>query len=125
MEKALHDDLTTQKRADQKQDWRRRMSDHVAFALLGYTALQIFVTMQALKNESGSILPYFALIVLVAAIIPGCRWFEKRWDGLSDAEAHDPALGAAFRRDRLALWLCAMGLPFALTALFKAVGALL
>ena len=37
------------------------MSDHVAYALLVYTGLQIFVTMGALKTEHGSILPYFAL----------------------------------------------------------------
>jgi hypothetical protein len=39
---------------------------------------------------------------------------------LTDAQAPDPALEPAyFRRDRLALWLLAIGLPFALTALFK------
>jgi hypothetical protein len=105
-------------------DWRKKMSDHVAFALLIYTGLQIFVTMNALKTGHGSILPYFALIVLVVAIIPGCRMFEQRWDLLSDAEAADPALAPAFKRDRLALWLCAIGLPFALTALFKGAAAL-
>lgn len=106
-------------------DWRRRMSDHVAYALLIYTGLQIFVTMTALKSGHGSILPYFALIVLVAAIIPGCRWFEKRWTDIGDDAAHDPAMGDAFRRDRLALWLCALGLPFALTAVFKGVESLI
>ncbi|MGC1270176.1 MAG: hypothetical protein WA842_06225 [Croceibacterium sp.] len=117
--------MTRKTRAGQKVDWRRRMSDHVAYALLTYTGVQIFVTMQALKAGHGSILPYFALIVLVAAIIPGCRWFEKRWDSLSDDEAHDPALAPAFRRDRMALWACAIGLPLALTALFKGVAALI
>jgi hypothetical protein len=105
-------------------DWRKKMSDHVAFALLSYTGLQIFVTMNALKTGHGSILPYFALIVLVVAIIPGCRMFEQRWDSLSDSQAADLALAPAFKRDRLALWLCAIGLPFALTALFKGAVAL-
>ena len=54
-------------------DWRRKMSDHIAYALLVYTVLQIFVTMGALKSEGGSLLPYLALIILVAAIIPVCR----------------------------------------------------
>ena len=71
MDKALREHAATQKRAGRKLDWRRKMSDHVAYALLVYTGLQIFVTMSALKIGSGSILPYFALIVLVAAIIPG------------------------------------------------------
>lgn len=100
-------------------DWRRRMSDHIAYALLTYTVLQIFVTMGALKSDESSLLPYLALIVLVAAIIPACRRFECRWNRLSDAQAADPALSPRFRSDRLALWLLAIGLPFALTALFK------
>jgi hypothetical protein len=100
-------------------DWRRRMSDNIAYALLVYTALQIFVTVGALKAQAGSLLPYLALIILVVAIIPACRSFEKRWNRLSDAQAHDPTLTKAYRRDRLALWLLAIGLPFALTALIK------
>lgn len=99
-------------------DWRRKMSDHIAYALLVYTGLQIFVTMGALKGEGNSLLPYFALIVLVAAIIPACRRFEKRWNRLDDDQAHDPALASSFRRDRMLVWLMAIGLPFALTGLF-------
>lgn len=101
-----------------KLDWRKKMSDHVAYALLVYTALQIFVTMGQLHNEGASTLPYFALIILVAAIIPACRSFERRWAGLTDTEAADPGLASAFKRDRLLLWLMAIGLPFLVTGLF-------
>lgn len=100
-------------------DWRRKMSDHIAYALLVYTALQIFVTIGALKSESGSLLPYFALVILVIAIIPACRRFESRWNHLTDEQAHDPALAPYYKRDRFALWALAIGMPFALTALFK------
>lgn len=100
-------------------DWRKRMSDHIAFALLAYTALQIFVTMGALHGKGGSLLPYFALVLLVAAIIPACRQFERRWNRLSDAQAADPAFARFYRRDRLWLWALAIGLPFAFTGLFK------
>lgn len=124
MDKALRESAS-RKRAGRKLDWRRKMSDNVAYALLAYTALQIFVTMGALKSGSGSILPYFALIVLVAAIIPGCRMFEKRWESLSDGQAANPELRDRFRRDQIVLWLCAIGLPVALTALFKGISALL
>jgi len=124
MDKALWESAATQKRAGRKLDWRRKMSDNVAYALLVYTGLQIWVTMGTLKNGSGSILPYFALIMLVAAIIPGCRMFERRWSSLSDSEAANPELKDRFRRDQLLLWLCAIGLPFALTGLFLAVSAL-
>lgn len=106
-------------------DWRKSMSDHVAYALLVYTALQIFVTVHAMKQGSHSILPYFALIVLVAGIIPACRKFEGRWIHISDEQAHDPGLLDAFRHDIIRLWALAIGLPFVLTALFKAITALI
>ena len=106
-------------------DWRKRMSDNIAYALLVYTALQIFVTMNALHGQGGSLLPYFALVMLVAAIIPACRRFERRWARLSDVQAADPEYASYYRRDRLWLWVMAIGLPFAVTALFKLLGLLI
>ncbi len=123
MDKALRE-RATQRRAGAKLDWRRKMSDHVAYGLLVYTGLQIFVTMSALKVGAGSILPYFALIVLVVGIIPGCRLFEKRWEALSDSEAANPEFADRYKRDRLLVWLYALGLPFAVTGIFKGVEAL-
>ena len=105
-------------------DWRKRMSDNIAYALLVYTGLQIFVTMGALRGESRSLLPYLALIVLVVAIIPSCRRFERRWNRLTDAQAADLTMACYYRRDRLTLWLLAIGLPFALTGIFKLLGSL-
>lgn len=105
--------------AARSRDWRKAMSDHVAYGLLAYTTLQIFVTVKALAEGSSTALPYLALVVLVAGIIPVCRWFEKRWAVLSDDEAADPALAGEFRRDAVALWAMAIGLPFGLTLIFK------
>jgi len=105
-------------------DWRKRMSDNIAFALLVYTGLQIFVTMSALKGEGASLLPYLALIILVMAIIPSCRRIERRWNRLSDVQAADPELAGHFRRDRTVLWVIAIGLPFAITAVFRLLTAL-
>ncbi|GMN01828.1 hypothetical protein [Erythrobacter sp. MTPC3] len=106
-------------------DWRKKMSDHVAFALLVYTGLHIFATVKALSSGVSSILPFIVLIILVAAIIPACRWFERPWTGLSDADASDPSLAPAFRRDAILLWAMAIGLPLALTGLCKATFALI
>ncbi|MDC8755407.1 hypothetical protein OIK40_12225 [Erythrobacter sp. sf7] len=102
-------------------DWRRAMSDHVAYGLLVYTGLQIFVTVKALSEGTSGLLPYLALIVLVAGIIPALRWFERRWIGLDDIQAADESYAAAFRRDTIGLWLMAIGLPFVLTLIFKAL----
>lgn len=106
-------------------DWRKSMSDHVAYALLVYTALQIFLTVKAMSDGMSSILPYVALVVLVAAIIPACLWFERRWTRLDDEQAADEAYAGAFRRDITGLWALAILLPLALTAFFKAIFAII
>ncbi len=105
-------------------DWRKRMSDNVAYALLVYTGLQIFVTLGTMHGKGGSMLPYIALIILVVAIIPACRRFEKRWARLSDAQAADPHFRRDYRRDQAWLWLLALGLPFVVSGLFMALGKL-
>ena len=103
-------------------DWRKAMSDNVAYALLVYTALQIFMTISAMKKiADGSSLPYLSLIILVAAIIPACRRFERRWDSIGDEHAADPALRGLYRRDQAFLWLLAIGLPFLLTGIILGI----
>lgn len=116
---AMHHGVVLDSQGNLRSDWRRKMSDHIAYALLVYTALQIFVTIGALKAGGGSLLPYLALVILVIAIIPACRRFEARWNRLTDEQAHNPELAPYYRRDRMFLWALAIGLPFALTALFK------
>ena len=105
-------------------DWRRRMSDNVAYALWVYTALQIFMTMAVLKGRGSSVLPYFALILLVVAVLPGFHALEKRWEELSDDQAANPALEPAYRRDKRLIWCLALGLPFLLTLVLKALDAI-
>ena len=100
-------------------DWRRRMSNNIAYALLVYTALQIFMTVGSLHAEGGSLLPYVVLVILVGAIIPACRTIDKRWNRLSEAQAHDPALAGVYARDRKLVWMLAIGLPVAITVLFR------
>lgn len=115
---------SAQSYSGQKLDWRRKISNHVAYGLLFYTGLHIFLTMKELKTGNGSLLPYMALVVLVAAIIPAARWFEMRWRELSDAQAANPALSPDFRREVVLMWAIALGLPAALTFGFKAVASL-
>ena len=119
-----HDEAASSSDKQFARDWRKSMSDHVAYALLVYTGLQIFGTVHAMKAGSSSLLPYLALVVLVAGIIPACRWFEKRWVNLSDEEAVDVAFAAAFRADITRLWALAIGLPFVLTLFFMGLAAL-
>ena len=107
-------------KARSARDWRKGMSDNIAWALLVYTGLQIWVTVHTLKKGGDfGILPYLSLIVLVALIIPACRWFERRWQDISDEAAADPGYEAAYKSDRLKLWILAVGLPFLVTGLLK------
>lgn len=112
---------TAKRTTARTRDWGKSMSDNVAYALLVYTSLQIFVTVKAMAAGFSSIIPYVALVVLVAAIIPACRWFEKRWTSRSAEERADESLIGAFRRDLVGLWAMAIFLPLALTAMFKAI----
>lgn len=104
-------------------DWRRTMSDNVATALLVYTSLHIFLTTKALAElMEGSLIPYLMLLVFVGMFVPVCRYYEKRWAGLSDAAAGDTALRPAFRRDAAFLWAAAIAIPVLLAILFKQLG---
>ncbi len=118
MNKALNDAHETSGRG---KDWRKSMSDHVAFALLVYTGIHIFATVGAMKATGLKTGALFALCFLVAAIIPALRKFERRWTTLSDEQAVDPDYAPAFRRDLAFLWILAIGLPFALTFMFRAM----
>ncbi len=105
-------------------DWRKGMSDNIAYALLVYTALQIGLTMGVLRAQGASVLPYLALVILVGAIIPSCRRFERRWRDLDALRAADPALAPRYRRDQLGLWALAIGLPFVIAGGFRLLALL-
>ncbi len=104
--------------------WEKRISNHVAYALLAYTGLQIFVVMGAIKGEGMSILPYLGLIALVGIVIPLCRRVEKRWQALSRSDRSDAGLTQIYRSDRLGIWLFAIGFPFGFVLLVKGIAAL-
>ncbi len=118
--KAL-DEVSHQDAAAKPIDWRRSMSDNVAYALIVYTALQIFLTVDAIKATGLRSLAMLCLVILVAAIIPACHKLDRRWRDLSESDAHDHTLASAYRRDQILLWMLAIGLPFVLTLMFRAL----
>jgi hypothetical protein len=103
----------------QARDWRKGMSDTVAYSLLAYTGLHIFATVKAIQDTGYQSLALFALVVLVFGIIPLWRRIEQRWASLNDEQAHDPAYSQAYRRDQIMVWLLAIGLPVGLTVLVR------
>lgn len=119
--KALNEVVHRDAAAGRPVDWRKSMSDNVAYALIAYTGLQIFLTVDAIRETGLRSLAMLCLILLVVAIIPACHKLDKRWRDLSEADAHDRSLAGLYRRDQILLWIVALGLPFALTLMFKAM----
>lgn len=113
MAKAQH---AVQSRAHKS--YAKRISDHVATALVVYTLMLIFVTSPAMESSGTSILPYFMLVVFVAMVIPACRSIERRWKALEADGSREDALEAQFGFDRVKLWAAALGIPVALAVLF-------
>jgi hypothetical protein len=106
----------TQTRAHKS--YSKRISDHVAVALVVYTLALIFITSPAMHSEGTSILPYFALVGFVAMVIPACRNMEKRWQTLESGEMGETGVETRFAFDRIKLWVAALGIPVVLAVLF-------
>ena len=104
-----------------QKSYAKRMSDHVAFALIVYTLMLIFLVTPALESRGMSILPYLLLVLLVAAVIPLCRRFEHRWKILEASELGEGGLKTRFAIDRIKLWLGAIGIPLLLSMAFRAI----
>jgi hypothetical protein len=98
--------------------YAKRISDHVAVALVVYTLALIFITSPSMKSDGTSILPYFMLVVFVAMVIPGCRNMERRWQALEQGELNVAGLETRFAADRVKLWVVALGIPVLLRVLF-------
>jgi hypothetical protein len=102
-------------RVRETQSHAKRISTHIAYALVVYTLVLIFAVSPQMEGKGMSILPYFLLVALVGAVILPCRNLERRWQRL-DGDTND-SHNVAFRRDLFALWLCAFALPLTLTAI--------
>lgn len=98
--------------------YAKRISDHVAVALVVYTLMLIFITSPAMESKGTSILPYFMLVIFVAMVIPACRKLERRWQALEASELGEGGLETRFGVDRVKLWAAAILIPIALSVLF-------
>jgi hypothetical protein len=103
----------------------KRMSDNVAVSLVIYTLMLIFVVTPSVETTGMSIFPYFLLVLLVGGIIPFFRRYEKRWAMLDESELSENSLRTRFNMDRAILWVVAIGVPFLLAVICRAVTAAL
>lgn len=98
--------------------YSKRMSDHVAFALVVYTLMLIFLVTPTIESSGTSIFPYFVLVVFVGAVIPLCRNLERRWQALDASASAGDGLESLYVADRLKLWAAAIAIPVVLAVLF-------
>ncbi len=101
-------------------NYGKRITSHIAYALVLYTLMLIFMVTPALDAGSMAIWPYFLLVALVGAVILPCRSLEKRWHKI-DQSYPNGGQDARFGFEKILLWLAAIGLPLALMAIFKSV----
>ena len=87
----------------------KRMSTHIAYALVVYTLALIFEVSPQMESKGMAIWPYFVLVALVGIAIPPCRNLERKWQHI-DARG-DSDVEGRFSRDLAALWAGAIGLP--------------
>jgi hypothetical protein len=86
--------------------YAKRMSTHIAYALVVYTLLLIFEVSPQMESKGMSIMPYFILVLLVGLAILPCRNLEHRWKRLeADGQSANFGLEVGL------LWLVAIGAP--------------
>ena len=103
--------------------YSKRMSDHVAYALVVYTRMLIFLVTPTMETDGTSIFPYFLLVLFVAAVIPAAHGLEKRWQALQASDLGDGSLDTRFAMDRVKLWVAAILIPVGIAEISSGVTA--
>ena len=103
--------------------YSKRMSDHVAYTLVIYTLMLIFLVTPTMETDGTSIFPYFLLVLFVAAVIPAAHGLEKRWQKLQASDQGDGSLDTRFAIDRVKLWVGAIVIPVIIAVISSGVTA--
>lgn len=89
--RALHDGRTGH---------AKRMSTHLAIALVVFCLLQIFIV----AKMGGSLLLHLGIIIAIGGFAVAARGLERRWEMLDRSSLSAHGLALRFRRDLLQLW---------------------
>jgi hypothetical protein len=122
MAKAQSSSQRSSSQVHQPKGYAKRISDHIAMALIVYTLMLIFIVTPSLAHGM-RIWPYFLLIVMVAAVIPFFRGVDHRWAALENSELSDSGLKTRFNLDKVKLWMVAVGIPLILAGICRTVSA--
>lgn len=78
----------------------RRMSTHLAAALVVFCVLQIFIV----AKMGGSLLLHLGIIIAIGGFAVAARGLERRWEMLDRSGLSTHGLAVRFRRDLVQLW---------------------
>ena len=78
----------------------KRMSTHLAAALVVFCLLQIVIV----AKMGGSLLLHLGIIVAIGGFAVAARGLERRWEMLDQSGLPAQGLAVRFRRDLLQLW---------------------
>ena len=106
-----------------RRGFAKRMSDHIAYALVVYTLMLIFVVSPTMESEGTSIFPYFMLVLLVALAIFPCRNLDHRWQRLDESHPDGAGLTGKYWTEKVSLWAAAIGMPLLLALAIGAISA--
>lgn len=78
----------------------RRMSTHLAAALVVFCLLQIFIV----AKMGGSLLLHLGIIIAIGGFAVAARGLERHWELLDGSGLSSHGLETRFRRDLVQLW---------------------
>lgn len=93
--------------AARRSGFAKRMSSHLAAALVVFALLQIFVV----AATGGSLLLHLGIIVALAGFTVLARTLEHRWSILAESGLPRSQLAARFRADLIRLWSVGLLVP--------------
>lgn len=97
----------SERSAAKKTDLAKRMSSHLAGALVAFALLQIFVV----AKMGGSLILHLGIVVAIGGFALAARGLEHRWVALRDSGLPEAGLMARFRTDLLQLWAASLLSP--------------
>lgn len=106
-----------------RKSYAKRITDNIAYALIIYTLMLIFLVAGAITTNSMSVAPYLLLMLFIALVIPMARKLEKKWEMLDGSELSHSSLRKRFAIDRTKLWFGTFSLPLILMVICKALSA--
>lgn len=84
--------------------YAKRVSSHLAAALVIFALLQIFI----IAKLGGSLVLHLGIVVAIGGFAMAARALEQRWATLERAALPTARLAPIFRRDLLFLWGCSL-----------------